>query len=439
MLPTEDRLPVEPSFAWQVAYTAYRVLSGLGLLVLGPWYLWRKGGALPDLRQRMGRLPDAVRRLARERPIWIHAVSVGEAKTARPLVEALRERLPSRPVVVSTVTPTGQAVAAALPGVAATFYLPFDTAACVRRSVRALAPSVLVIVETELWPVLLRESGRLGVPVVVVNGRISDRAFPRYRRLRWFFGPLLAGMARIDVRSEQDARRYAACGAPAAALHVAGNLKYDALPAPVDGEARRRLREAWHLAEDDVVCVAGSTFPGEEELVREAWQAACPEGRLILAPRHVHRAAEVRSGAGGGAALWSQLPRMRAEERPPVMVLDEMGRLAETYAVADVAVVGKSFTGSGGQNPLEPAAQGVPVVFGPEMSNFPEDAPYLVERGGAVQATADTLAETLASLAGDAARRRRIGAAARGAVEKKGGVAAEVAEQILQILADRDD
>lgn len=391
---------------------------------------------MPDFRQRLGWLPRHVRELAEERPIWVHAVSVGEAKAARPLIDALAARVPTRPILVSTVTPTGQAVAASLPGVRATFYLPFDTVGCVRAVLRQVRPTLLVVVETELWPALLRETVRARVPVAIVNGRLSDRSYPRYRQLRPFLAPLLSSINLIAARSDQDAQRLAACGA----LHVVvgGNLKYDALPSPLPPEQVQDLRQVWRLTKEEPVCVAGSTFPGEERLIADAWKKACPAGRLIVAPRHLHRVVEIERELPG-AVRRSRLPLLPGDQRPSVMILDQMGLLAETYAVATVAVVGKSFYEKEGQNPLEPAALGIPAVFGPGMSNFQDDVSCLLAAGGALQTTAESLSDCLAELVRHPERRHLAGEAARQAIAARQGVAVNLAQKLQLLLTTEEN
>ena len=346
--------------------------------------------------QRLGFLPREPACVGRESPIWIHAVSVGEASAARPLVALLRERHPDRSIVVSTVTDTGQEIARKIPGLAATFYFPIDLRVCCRRVIRMIRPSLVILVETEIWPNFLRELRRDNVPVALVNGRISDRSFPRYRWAGRWLRPALESIATFLVQTETDAERFRRIGAPPDRIEVMGNLKFDGIHVGASPRQAQdtapRLRSKWRgllgVTEDEVLIVAGSTFEGEEEILVRVWRQvrSGKAVRLVLAPRHPERFGSVAGLLERmGVRFMRRSQCEHAADSAPVILLDTMGELSSVYAAADIAFVGKSLCGVGGQNPLEAAARGVPVLFGPHMENFRAAAEILLSSHGAVQ------------------------------------------------------
>lgn len=375
-----------------------------------------------NLRARFGydRRPPQARPAA-----WIHAVSVGEAITAAPLVMGLHERYPELPLVVTTVTETGaRVVRERLGAVAEHRYFPLDLPGAVRRVVDAIDPLLFVCMETELWPNVLRVLHRRGVPVVIANGRLSDRSFRRYALVRAAMGPMLRSVRVFAMRSEEDAGRIVALGASPERVVVTGNMKHDASP------TSRELVEGWRrqlgLVDTERVWVAGSTHRGEEEAVLEAHAAAQADHldlALIIAPRHPERAGEVQTlveARGWRAVRRSSLPT--TERAEAVVVLDTVGELAELYGVADAAFVGGSLVAWGGHNLLEPARLGKAVLFGPHTSNFREAAAALTASGGGfVVANATELGERLRYLLANDGERQRAGEAAHATVVSRQG------------------
>lgn len=375
------------------------------------------------------------------RTAWIHAVSVGEAMAAVPLVEALHARHPEWPLVVSTVTETGASlVRARLGGVATHRYFPLDFPGAVRRVIDALDPALLVCMETELWPNVLRELGRRGVPVMIANGRLSDRSFRRYARVRPLVRSMLAQVRVLAMQSDEHARRVLMLGAPPERVVVTGNLKHDAGPA---GEGAAELwRRLLGLVPGRPAWIAGSTHRGEEEAViaaHEAARARCPGLALVLAPRHPDRVAEVMAllrARGLPAVRRSALPGAGMGDR--VVVLDTVGELAALYSVADVVFVGGSLVDTGGHNLLEPARLGRPVLVGPYTSNFREIAGSLLEVGGAaVVRDGEELGARLAELLADAGRRAAMGEAGRRAAAARHGALSRTIELIEQLVSGR--
>jgi 3-deoxy-D-manno-octulosonic-acid transferase len=412
-------------------YTA--VLTG-AMAAYAPVALGRKltTGAPLNVRARLGydRRPRPARQAG-----WIHAVSVGEAITALPLVAGLRERCPGLPLVVTTVTETGaRVVREQMAAVAEHRYFPLDLPGAIDRVLDAIDPAFLVCMETELWPNLVRRLHRRGVPVMIANGRLSDRSFRRYAMVRRLLRATLEQIRTFAMQSEEDARRIVALGAPAARVVVTGNMKHDAAaPDPREAAAWRE-----RLGLRGRVWIAGSTHPGEEAAVLDAHagaRARHPGLALIVAPRHPERAPEVVALVE--ARGWRA--RLRSEggagpgEPGTVVVLDTVGELSTLYSVADVVFVGGSLVPRGGHNLLEPARLGKPVLFGPHTANFREAAALLASGGGGlvVEDGAGLAARLGALLADEGERQRRGEAAQRAVVSRQGAV-----RHTLDLLSD---
>jgi 3-deoxy-D-manno-octulosonic-acid transferase len=398
--------------------TADRIPGGLRLRF---FYSWLIRGAAPfafaailwrglrdrhywlGLTERLG-----VGRALSAPSIWLHAVSLGEMSAAAPLARALRSRFPDVPLVVTTATPAGRARAAALfEGAADIRFLPFDTPGSVRRFLARTRPRAGIIMETELWPNLLRECERRGIPVLLASARLSLRSVSRYRR----FGSLFAGVfgtnLLVAAQSAEDAERFKSIGAPAERTLVVGNVKFDLEVDAGTVEAGRALRVA--LAGTRPVWIAGSTHAGEEEQLLDAHALlleSIPNAVLLLAPRHRDRFAAVAELlARRGVRFARRSGIISGEEAPPlpsdtpVLLVDTVGELVTLYASADAAFVGGSLVGVGGHNLLEPAALGLPVLTGPSHFNGREIAQLLLARGAALEVkSAQDLAATLKRL-----------------------------------------
>jgi 3-deoxy-D-manno-octulosonic-acid transferase len=377
----------------------YSAGLALGLLVSSPWWLlrmltterYREG-----LGERLGRVPLRLRGavhgyVAAHRVVWVHAVSVGEVLAVSQLVRDLEAELSASGarwrVVISTTTRTGQTLARERFGPNRVFYFPLDFAWAVRAYLRVLRPQALVLAESELWPRMQRECQRAGVPVAVVNARVSDRSYKRAMKVRRVWGRVLRKVSLWLVQSEEDAKRLKAMGARADAVRVSGNLKYD-VRAPKESRIAELIKAA---AAGRPVIVAGSTVclerSYEDEIVRDAWRGTVREDLdavLVIAPRHPEKFAEVASRAHDFRTLSASDLKLgvRSEEAftttglggdglpVELVVLDTIGDLAAVYGVADVAFVGGSLVAAGGHNPLEPAQFGVPVLMGPSFENF---------------------------------------------------------------------
>jgi 3-deoxy-D-manno-octulosonic-acid transferase len=373
--------------------------------------------------------------------LWLHAVSLGEVTAAASLVQALRVRYPEFPVVLTTATPTGRARARALFGNTIDIrYLPYDTPGSMRRFLARIRPRLALIMETELWPNLYHVCRNRGLPLVLVSARLSARSVARYRRLGRLFRDVFTEQTFVAAQSKADAERFAAIGAERTRIRVVGNLKFDMELG--DSVLQRGLALRSRNWGTRPTWIAGSTHAGEEELVltaHAALQAAEPRALLLLVPRHPVRfqsVADLLARRGFRFERRSSDNPLRPDSQ--ILLVDTVGELANLYAAADVAFVGGSLVPIGGHNLLEPAALGVPVITGPYQANNREVARLLLQQGGAVEvADEHELAEQLRGLLGDPARRQRVGASGRRAIEVNRGAVLRVLDLIDPLLAGR--
>lgn len=418
-------------------YALYTLLACVALVVVyTPAALLRRvrRGVPLHLRERLA--PGA--RAAETGAGWIHAVSVGEAIAAAPLVEGVRRLRPALPLMMTTVTVTGARVAVErYAELASHRFLPMDLPWTVRRFLEALRPAFLVCMETELWPNLLRALAARGVPVMIANGRISDRSYRRYRMVRPFMRRVLDCVTVFAMQSSEDARRIIALGARPERVVVTGNIKN--VPPADTGGSVDIWRRLLGLEAGQPVWVAGSTHRGEEEAVLAAHRLAradSPALALVIAPRHPERATEVVDlvkARGWPAVRRSAMPRER--ERDAVVVLDTVGELAPVYGVADVVFVGGSLVPLGGHNMLEPALRRKPVLCGPHTGNFREAAALLGSAGAAlVVRDGAALGRELARLLADGELRRKLGEAGHEAVASRHGAVKETLDLVSRFL-----
>jgi 3-deoxy-D-manno-octulosonic-acid transferase len=406
----------------------YNIALSIALAVSAPWWLWKMATThkyREGLLERLGRRPAG---LARDgRPLlWVHAVSVGEVLAISRLVKDLEMALPGWSVVVSTTTRTGQELARERFGRERVFYCPLDLPWAVGAYLKRLRPQMLILAETEFWPNLLSGCFRRGIPVAVVNARISDRSWPRYQMLRGLWKPFLRRLALVLAQSETDAERLRALGC--GAVSVAGNLKFD-VRAAGESEATRQLKAR---GGDLRLVVAGSTLDGEESALLEVWPqllAADPGLALVLAPRHPERFEAVVGLLNKSGHAWvrrsdwrPQRGGRRAKLQPgQIVLLDTIGELASVYSLAAVAFVGGSLIPAGGHNPLEPAQFGVPIVMGPYFSNFRGIVATLLAAEGLEIAPKERLAGVLTRLLQDAEGGSRMGDRARQVFKAQAG------------------
>ena len=419
------------------------------LLVAGiPWWLFRvlfTRKYREGVWARLGFVPRRLRRPSNARPaIWLHAVSVGEVLAVSRLVPELDRALPGHRLLISTTTRTGQALARERFGADRVFYCPLDLPWAVRAYLNALRPALLILAETEFWPNLLAGCHGRGIQVAVVNARVSDRSWPRYRRLRGLWRPFLSEIALVLAQTATDAERLRAIGCRAERVSVAGNLKFD-VRAAQDAEATRLLKACSHGAR---FLVAGSTLEGEESVLLAAYQDLMisePALVLVLAPRHPERFAAAASlVAAAGLPLirrsaWKGVAPESLESLTggQVVLLDTIGELASIYSVAAIAFVGGSLVPAGGHNPLEPAQFGVPIVMGPHYANFRAVTDDLLARQGLRIATREELRDVLFHLLYDRTQARAMGQRARQVFEEQAGATARCVERIEALLRRR--
>jgi 3-deoxy-D-manno-octulosonic-acid transferase len=403
-------------------YLLYDLLLLASALVLVPYYLIRGlrfGKSRRGIRERLGYYaPDRLTPLSGKRVFWIHAVSVGETRAAIPLVKGLKTAYPDCAVMISNVTETGHAIAETVREADLCLFFPFDLSWAVRRVLRQVRPALIIIVETEIWPNFVRLGKRAGIPIVLVNGRLSDRSFPRYRRVSLLMRPLLQHFSGFCMQSDLDAERIRQLGAAANLIEVTHNLKFDMQASIPDAEEGSSHRREFHLPEDCPVWVAGSTHAGEEEQVVAAYKNLVGRGRqlvLVLVPRHPERCrlvAEMLTQAGLSFVLRSGLHREGADRRlgPGTVLLgDTLGEMLKFYSAADLVFVGGSLVPIGGHNVLEAALVRKPVLFGPHMHNFKEISGLLLAAGGGIQvADGEALAAAVERLLDDAPLRARM-------------------------------
>jgi len=376
----------------------------LALVLSAPlwgWRMLRQGRYRQGLRARLGEVPQRLREYVAGKPVvWVHCVSVGETMAATRFIAAMDAALPEYRVVISTTTPTGQRVARERFGVDRVFFFPLDLAFAVRAYLNVLQPKLLVLMESELWPRMLVECERARVPVAVVNARVSDRSFPRYMRLRFLWKPLLNKLALLLAQSEVDAQRWQQIGAQPERVRAMGNLKFD-IPAASETPLVSLLRQ--HLPQGAKVLIGGSTHDDEESLLLDCWMRYRDDNVvMIFAPRHPERAVDVkRIAEERGLPAWLLNEwRMEAAQinEGDVLIVDTVGELASLYALARVAFIGGSLVPHGGQNPLEPARFGVPVVMGPSYENFRDIVSAMQNENAICMVTRDSVCTALQRL-----------------------------------------
>lgn len=349
-----------------------------------------------SLGGKLGRLPaDLDPARLQDRRIWFHAVSVGEVVALGPLVKAVKELIPKSSIVVSTGTETGQERARQSILEADGFlYLPLDFPAFVNRVVRSIRPDLFVLMETELWPNLIHSLKASGTRIALANGRISDRSFPRYKKLKPLFSRTLESIDLFLMSSDFDGQRIAEMGAPRERIVVTGNTKFDAALEKLPEDAEAQVRRVFDLDDSTRVLLAGSTHPGEHEIVLDAYAALAkkyPDLVLILVPRHIEKTPLIQSALKarhmGPAFLRSALESGERRGDRKVVIVDRMGELFRVYSVASAVFVGGSLVPRGGQNIVEPAAWGKMVLFGPSMEDFREAREILVRTGAGIEVT----------------------------------------------------
>lgn len=430
----------------------YNLLFNIGFALSAPFYflkLHRRGNWVAGFGQRFGQYDGKLKQaLTNRRTVWLHAVSVGEVNICARLVEDLAARLPLHKFVVSTTTTTGMAeLQKRLPVEVSKIYYPIDRRKHVQRALGLVNPEAMVFVEAEIWPNMIWSLQRRGIPYFLVNARISNRSFQGYRRAGFLFRKFFAGFAGVGVQNEADVQRLCALGVRPEVIRVAGSLKFDGF-----GTSKVRLDVPALLAQLGVcptapVVVGGSTHPGEEAIlarVTDRLRERFPGLFLILVPRHHERGGEVGrelEKAGVKFAFRSEITPATRREPGTVdcLLVNTTGELRFFYERAEVVFVGKSLTVGGGQNPIEPAALGKAVVFGPRMENFPQVVPQFLVQGGAVEVQDEAdLERCLARLLAEPEQRAELGRRAATIVAANQGGLEKTVDMIVNAIAGAD-
>jgi 3-deoxy-D-manno-octulosonic-acid transferase len=436
-----------PEPVWRSpVYLLYDLILLISAFFLIPFYLIRgvrHGKVRRGIRERLGFfLPERLAPLRGRRVFWIHAVSVGETRAAISLLKGLRKTYPEAALVLSNVTETGHAIANEIKELDLCLFFPFDLSLVVKRVLRQVRPDLVIIVETEIWPNFVRISHESGIPILLVNGRISDRSFPRYRLAQPLLKPLLQRFSAFCMQTELDAERIRLMGAPEEKVEVTRNLKFDMQTTSPDRTAVTALKDSYRIPPGVAVWVAGSTHAGEEEIVIDVYRQLVTEGEnliLILVPRHPERCRAV------GDLLASRglpfVPRSEIDSsRDPlragdVLLGDTLGEMLKFYAAADVVFVGGSLTNIGGHNILEACLLKKPVLFGPHMHNFKEISRLVAEvRGGIAVADGKDLLGSLRRLIANREMRRTMGEAGYELLQRNSGATAQTLSVIRRVL-----
>ncbi|MEP6717875.1 MAG: 3-deoxy-D-manno-octulosonic acid transferase [bacterium] len=431
-------------------YFIYSLLLAVGFIILLPRFLYdafRHGKYVAGFRERLGTLTP----VTSQPLLWIHCVSVGETQAARPLVLELKKQLPNHRIAISTTTLTGQNLAREIfkDDAEKIFYFPFDWRRTVRRTLKALRPEAVLIMETELWPGFLRECERQMIPVVVLNGRLSEQSFRRYRLFRNFMSRVLRGVSLAIMQTEADAARLRLLGIAPEKVQVSGNLKFDAGTLPLNDTLTRQLGARFNFAPDSPLILAASTHAPEERIIIDAFKRviahAVPSARLMIAPRHPERFAEVAALVAASGLPWA---RRTASARPTdntarIVLLDTIGELQYVYSLATVVFVGGSIAKTGGHNILEPAALGACVLTGAHTYNFREIVNAFVEAEAIVQLPAipDSdirleLEKMFAAFLTDGEKRRLLGERAQQLVNQNRGATERTMELLKKLLTN---
>jgi 3-deoxy-D-manno-octulosonic-acid transferase len=421
-------------------YLLYSTLLATALLLSLPYWLMqmsRHGKYRSGLKEKLGAIPARLGGKQGQHTIWVHAVSVGEVKAVVELIGRLRQRLPGYQIVVSTTTDTGQRLARKHFGNENVFYFPLDFAFAIRPYLRRFCPELVVLAETELWPNFLRLARAGGARIAVVNARISDQSWPRYRRFRFLLRNVLRSVDIFLAQSEEDARRLVEMGAPAARVRVTGNLKFD-VPVPPLPPIVASLQKSFSESGAGPLLVCGSTVEDEEPLLLQAFVnilASYPRAVMILAPRHPERFEEVtRLLEYLGIRFWKRSLWAGDPVAGGVFLIDTIGELAALYSLADIAFVGGSLVPRGGHNIIEPAQHGVPIVVGNHTENFRDIVQLFRQRDAVLIVSPAELPLTFMELISNANARAALGRRAADAVHSQAGATERTAETLVKLL-----
>jgi len=427
--------------------TVYNILFRIFFLLSSPYYFWRlqrRGNWQTGFKERLGKFTTVFKQSITNRQVlWLHAVSVGEVNVCTQLIRAIEPRMPNLKIVVSTTTTTGMAeLKKKLPQLIAKIYYPIDHRKYVARALSAVYPEAIVLVEAEIWPNFIWRARDLGIPIFLVNARLSERSYRGYKRFGFLFRPLFASFAGVGAQNEADAARLRELGCRPEAIHVVGSLKYDAaeLDTQITLNVGRMLRQVG-VPEGARILLGGSTHDGEEAILADVFlrlRKQFPDLFLIVVPRHFERGRDAgRDLKAHGVKFMFRTDVGADTQLNPgevdCLLVNSTGELKFFYEHATVIFVGKSLTAEGGQNPIEPAALSKAIVFGPNMQNFAEITRNLVAQGGAVQVkNEEELERKVGELLGNEARRAELGRKALKVVKENLGAIDRTVDMLVQ-------
>jgi len=425
-------------------YLAYNIISIFLILPVMLYHFYRSAsrGRKPCFGERFGFIPvEELRKLQGKQVIWLHAVSVGETIAAKPLLKALRSRYPDHAIVLSNTTETGREIASKLAEKELCIYFPFDFLPAVRRALKSIQPQIVIIMETEIWPNFNREAARRGIPLLLANGRISDRSYKRYLKFSWFFRHPLEFFSALCMQTETDRQRIIDIGAPAVRTIAAGNLKYDIPFRAVPQTEVISLRDQYRIPQGVTVFTAASTHRGEEEAVLNCYSQIIQQHKnifLVLVPRHPERAAEVADLIRLAGLICRRRTSLNNSDEAfsagEVLLVDTVGEMMKFYALSDIAFIGGSLVPTGGHNLLEPASLGIPCMFGPHMSNFREISQMVLQYGAGFQIdSVEELSQTCLQLIEDNDLRKQTAGGAMAMMQSAGGAT----ERHMRLIAEQ--
>jgi len=429
-----------------MAYLLYNTLITIFLILVAPYFLFRAlidGRFRRGLIQRIGFLPT----LSPKKTIWIHAASVGEVFCSVPLLQRIKREFPQRPIVLTTMTRTGNERAKTISEADSVLFLPIDHPLIIEKTLRKIDPNLLLIAETELWPNLLRSCGKKGIPVVVFNGRISEKSFRGYLFFKFFFKECLKHVSLFLMQTEEDRMRIIEIGAVSNKTRVVGNLKFDQSISSLTQEAMAEMAKSLGLQGKKKIFIAGSTHSGEEEILLSLFKdlrKIDPHLVLILAPRHLERLEEVERILKQESISWMRRTSFpmghnrsneEPKELPEVILLDTMGELMSLYSLGTLIFIGGSLVPVGGHNPLEPLLFKKCVLFGPYMFHFSEISRSLIKAGGSIQVRGrDDLFSHLKHLLSDEGTCKEVGERGYQFLQKHRGATERMFEKIRPYL-----
>lgn len=413
-------------------------------------YLLVKSKAHKDFIQRFGILPEHLKG-DRKDAVWVHAVSVGEVKATESFIRYLKESLPGQRVILSTTTKTGFEAAKKIFGDSVPrFYFPLDFHFIVEKTINFINPLLFILFETEIWPNLIISLSNRGVPVLLVNGRVSDKSFRRYMLIKPLFAAILKKIDRFLMQTKEDARRIKEIGAPAERVKVYGNVKYDAVEGlRIEDKGLKFNRESLGIRKNEDLIICGSTHKGEEEILLGVYKELLQDFnnlRLLIAPRHIDRSDDIEKLCNKFSFTCVRLSKLKTynlkliTNQKPILILDTIGQLSEFYSIADIVFMGGSLIKRGGHNIIEPARFGKAVLFGPYMNNFRDMANRFLSKGASVMVKdRHRLKEAIRSLLKDKTRIADMGEKAAFLIEQnKGAVSGIIGEIKAQMSTDKE-